>query len=919
MAAVLVLLSLLSGAELAGSTDDRQAVLDSLLVLNRTAGPEAVAELVGRHLPSARAAGDSFFVMRLVGIRGGSLAFHGQNPRAIADLEESLALACALGDSFSVARTLVWLANGYEQLGRQAESSTAYARLAVLGDHLQNPFFAGRGLIGTAWARRQAGRHTEAESLYTRGGALAWAAEDTFAALWSENGLGLCQWDQGQLARADSTFQAVMRRSRLSGQRRVEAAALNNHAGLMEVLGRPDAALGGYLASRDLQLQDGNLREAIPAALNVARCQLQLGRLAEATATLEGILADCRQAGFRDFEAAALDHLASVQLAENRPARAAATARQALAGQAALQPRHAVQLQLTLARSLAARDSLTAALATTARATDLAAALGEVHLQVDAALLRGDLLLRTGAADAAAEVLVAALEPTAAGGFVPLRLALLSQAGRAYLAAGAPEPARDHLLAALAFWEDARTLPTDPAWRERRSGSARHLFEHLAAVTLAHPADQPAAVRQARAFDLLQHYKARTLLERSLGPGRDLAPPRPVTLEQLQRETLRDGEVLMDLYLGEQRGLLFVVAGDTLLVQVLRSRREVGEILAAVDGLLRAGGPRPPLDEIHRLLASLGQAPAEGRPLLALLTAARALFWSPDGAAHRLPVAAILPSGGATVTHIPSATFLANLRSGDAPTDAHARAARQARILAAAGGSDHQGRPLPGAAAELDWLQRRFASVSVLADTAASAAAAIQQAAPIAILHLAAHAEIDGQRPWNSGIMLGREDRPRWLRASDVAGLDRTIQLAVLASCGTGDGAVLAGEGLVGIATGFLAGGTSAVLATLWPVTDQDAQLFSSRFYEELAAGATAAAAVQRAQRWLRSRPETADPQQWAAYVLWGDGDQTFALSPRPRRWSWPFGAAGAPLAAVVALAAIGLLALLIQRPRRRR
>jgi CHAT domain-containing protein len=203
------------------------------------------------------------------------------------------------------------------------------------------------------------------------------------------------------------------------------------------------------------------------------------------------------------------------------------------------------------------------------------------------------------------------------------------------------------------------------------------------------------------------------------------------------------------------------------------------------------------------------------------------------------------------------------------------------RVLAIAGTVDGQGRPLTGAAREVDWLRGRFAAVTSIGDTATPGPLIQHDLVGYDLLHVAAHADVDVQRPWNSALVLGPADRPVRLRAGTVADLDLQARLAVLSSCNSAAGAVLSGEGMLGIATGFLSAGVPAVVATLWPVDDRQAELFSRRFYGELAEGRTAAQAIQRARAWLRARSATAHPFHWAGYVLMGDGSQVVPLEER--------------------------------------
>ncbi|HOX25446.1 MAG TPA: CHAT domain-containing protein [Candidatus Krumholzibacteria bacterium] len=897
-----VLVASASGASLT-FPPHQQAIIDSLQAINRTQGADSVAARVGQLLPAARLAGDSLFVMRLVGIRGASRVWHRQTKDAREDLDEALALARALGDSATVARTLLWLTRTLEDEGDQARSGEGYRQLEAVGRHLESPYYRGRGLIGMAWDRAYVADYARAESLYAVGCRFAIAARDTFGLLWAQNGLGLCAWSTGRIADADSLFQLVWRQCQGRDMAVIETAVLNNRAGLMEVLGRPDEALRGYQAAHALHERAGRARETVPAALNIVRCLRQLGQVDAAGETIAEVRDLCLASGFLGYLPITMDQLAQIQQDQGRPALAARTCREALAMRDVLRPRSAVQLLLTLAAAMAEQDSLEVALALARRAAAYPEARANVGLHAEVALLQGDLLRRTGDPAAAAAVLDDATGGVAAARLVSPRIALLTGAGEAYLLAGRPALARDRLLAAMRAWEDARVLLDEPVWRERRSGSARRLFEALAELTLAAADSLPPAARLASCFDLLQHFKARTLLERALGPGRAAAGPRPVTAAELQAEVLRPGEVFGDLYLGERRSLLFVATRDTLLVLPLRERAAVVAALSVLEGLIADRAYRRDDDALARLVAGVVDRRHDDLPpvdLAAVLDSATSICWSPDSDLHRLPLGLLLESRELPVARAPSATFLAELRRRPVA----ARAASTS-ILAAAGLADGEGRPLPGAAAEIAWLAGHFEGVTAIVDSTEAAPFGGHDPAGFDLLHIAAHAETDAERPWNSALVFGAPGSPSRLRAGDVAELRLAARLAVLTSCGSASGAVISGEGMVGPASGFVSAGVGTVVATLWPIEDRDAPAFSRRFYRELAQGRTAAEALQRTQQWLRGRPETAHPASWAGYVLLGEGRQTVALAERTGiagRLAATAGAVGAAASIVAAL-----------------
>ena len=98
--------------------------------------------------------------------------------------------------------------------------------------------------------------------------------------------------------------------------------------------------------------------------------------------------------------------------------------------------------------------------------------------------------------------------------------------------------------------------------------------------------------------------------------------------------------------------------------------------------------------------------------------------------------------------------------------------------------------------------------------------------------------------------------------------------LVTLAACETVRGPQRRGEGVVGLARAFLQSGASTVVATLWPVEDRAARELMVRFYEELASGTSAAAALSRAQTEIaqgRAGQTRRYPYFWAGFVLIGD------------------------------------------------
>jgi CHAT domain len=129
------------------------------------------------------------------------------------------------------------------------------------------------------------------------------------------------------------------------------------------------------------------------------------------------------------------------------------------------------------------------------------------------------------------------------------------------------------------------------------------------------------------------------------------------------------------------------------------------------------------------------------------------------------------------------------------------------------------------------------------------------------IVHFTGHAVGDTMRPSDSALLVsgGSPGSVAPLRAADLEDAipsGRGCGLAVLSACETGRGGIRL-DSVVdhsGIAAGLQAGGVSAVVATLWPVSETAAALFVQLLYEELGSQEVAdlPVLVKRSARRLR-------------------------------------------------------------------
>ncbi|WP_163992822.1 CHAT domain-containing tetratricopeptide repeat protein [Pyxidicoccus caerfyrddinensis] len=182
----------------------------------------------------------------------------------------------------------------------------------------------------------------------------------------------------------------------------------------------------------------------------------------------------------------------------------------------------------------------------------------------------------------------------------------------------------------------------------------------------------------------------------------------------------------------------------------------------------------------------------------------------------------------------------------------------------------------------------------------------------VRVLHLATHAVVDAEAPERSALVLapGAEEEDGILQPREIAELHLEGALVVLSSCQSASGAELPGEGVLSLARAFFEAGSRAVVASLWPLRDDEAAVLVERFYRHLTRGMSASAALRAAQ--LEAIEDGQSPAAWAGLVVLGDASLV-ALEPRA-----PTGARGTQVA-LGALTGLSALAAVILWRRRRR
>jgi CHAT domain-containing protein len=102
--------------------------------------------------------------------------------------------------------------------------------------------------------------------------------------------------------------------------------------------------------------------------------------------------------------------------------------------------------------------------------------------------------------------------------------------------------------------------------------------------------------------------------------------------------------------------------------------------------------------------------------------------------------------------------------------------------------------------------------------------------------------------------------------------LDVPGAVVAMTGCESGEGDIRAGAGLLGLTRAWQMAGARAVIATAWPVSDTNGELFAA-FYRYLR-NASPAEALRRSQvEMIHSGTWRSAPAYWASYQVTGGAE----------------------------------------------
>jgi hypothetical protein len=305
----------------------------------------------------------------------------------------------------------------------------------------------------------------------------------------------------------------------------------------------------------------------------------------------------------------------------------------------------------------------------------------------------------------------------------------------------------------------------------------------------------------------------------------------------LRRVGKRD--VLSYFVAGDRVWLIAINDGSAKLHELAIGRRELA---AAISAWVRDLDAVEPARMLGDALLPREALPVEGSTI----------YIAPDGPLHGVPFAALIVDDRRLIERDPIAMI---------PSVA-AMIAQDAQRLAD-GPAVVVGDPtgdLPGARAEASAVAAAMPDVSPLLGADATIRVVVDRARSARLLHVAAHADIDGFQP-----SLRLADGP--ITAGMIIDGGVAPALVILTSCVS---AVAPGDDDWGaLASSFLAAGSSSVIASLWSIDDAIVRDDVTRLYQlDLRAPARALADVQRQAIRAGRRVTT-----WAAYVVFGRGE----------------------------------------------
>jgi CHAT domain-containing protein/tetratricopeptide (TPR) repeat protein len=801
-------------------------------------------EVYGEALTARRALADPRLLGNTLGDLGQTYLTLQRYDEAIVNLREAAEIREKAGLMGPLGRTLNFLGIALERAGRPDTAEVCFRRGIAVSSADGDSASTYTALNGYGSFLANAGRTEEATAVYERAMATARSTKDARRILQAERSLAEAERSVGRLTDAAHRFESALVLA--AGDQAAEADIRSKLGFVLYQIG--DVERASAVTRRGLQIAD-----SLQLQRERSRCYGALSAIGAESGDLNGAL---------DLSSRAL---------------LAATA----AGDSELVQRMAIEYgnvaraarRFDLAESLFARAAAT----TTAPTAELRSAMLGNHALV---------LHQKGQLDEAERGYQEALAIAEPSGLVEFQSRLLTNLGDVAERRGEWNEAFANYGRALALIDSVRELQTGERDRVKLQAARRFVYEAVIHLMTKRHLALPDSGYGDRAFVLAERARARSLLD-LVAASRSMPSPEPLTPDGAAK-LLPKTTVLLEYSTGDSSTTLWVVRRDRRQVFQLPSR---SALRSRIQSLRRALADPAGAEAGDALTASRALYRALVAPAEPLLKGAKEIVISPDGALATLPFEALLasdakqgavPKGGwlaekYTVSYAPSATAmsLARPRAGGEALLAVSNPRFPTGTVAGVAPLDS----LPGTAGEVAALTRIWGTKPMrdLSQTAATRRHVLvaDELKSARLVHIATHGDVNAAEPERSGLWLAPEnagDPPSRIEVRDVTPLTMSADLVTLSACESGLGRIETGEGVIGLARGFLVAGSRSVVVSLWKVNDASTAVLMEGFYREwLSKGRDRATALTLAKRELLKNPATRSPFHWAPFVLIGD------------------------------------------------
>lgn len=439
---------------------------------------------------------------------------------------------------------------------------------------------------------------------------------------------------------------------------------------------------------------------------------------------------------------------------------------------------------------------------------------------------------------------------------VMIRLGL----ARALRLAGEPDAAAAQLTLALASIENLRQSFRSFEMRTALYGNLQAVFDEAVEFYASRGEAENALAAS-------ETGRARVMLDlQSKIPGGEVVKiPRPRTALEL-KERLPPGHAMVVYHQLPSKLIAWVITGDA--VRMITIARSAAELLADVT-LFRSAIEREDANVVR-------QAAALHAVLIAPLNLPKSvrLIFIPHRSLHLMPFQALHDGNQWLIeTNAVGTSLSASLLE----VSAHSTLPRRLVAL----GNPDLGRPewdLPGSEREVKALVALYPGAVVSLKKEASKIRLIEVAPGADIVHVAAHAVIDGIDPMFSLIKLATAGAPGTvaamssdMEARELATLNLSqARLVALSACNSGLGVIAQGDEFMGFKRALFIAGARSALVSLWPVDDDATEMLMTEFHRAWKARSLVDA-IREAQLMLLQQPRYRHPYYWAPFTLIGD------------------------------------------------